>query len=318
VTFALSGTDAENSYELYKDGATVVATLKGDGSPATFSGFFEAGTYSAHTVPGSAFCPAAMTGTHTVSESPLPTITHSGDNAIQSANQNMEMTAITYTASYAAIISMTGSFPTGVSGVADGSSYSISGTPAVPGTFGYSLTAAVGGCTSTAAAGTITVNAAPPGLYSASTWNIGSYTWSDRVVAKPSGCSQLPTLSTTAAVSPLAQYKINSDDSGVERYYYNWTCALTVCPSGWSLPAPAHFTALMNATDNTTLFNIWGYGGEVVGSATLYATTHCILWANTTYPYGGKEDAYFLSSDAADMILKNNWKYVGMQVRCVK
>jgi hypothetical protein len=227
------------------------------------------------------------------------------------------MTAITYTASYAATISMTGSFPTGVSGVADGSSYSISGTPTAPGTFGYSLTATADGCISAAAVGTITVNAAPPGLYSASTWSIGDYTWSDRVVAKPSGCSQLSILSTTAAVSPPAQYKISSD-SGVERYYYNWTCALSVCPTGWSLPAPAHFSALLNATNNTTLINIWGYGGEVSGSKVLYGDTHCIYWANTTWPHGGKEDAYFLSAGDDAMDMKNNWKYMGMQVRCIK
>jgi hypothetical protein len=63
VTFALSGTDDGNSYQLYKDGMAVGATLEGKSRPATFSGSFEAGTYSAQTVPGGAFCPAEMNGT---------------------------------------------------------------------------------------------------------------------------------------------------------------------------------------------------------------------------------------------------------------
>jgi hypothetical protein len=317
VTFALSGTDAENSYELYKDGATVVATLKGDGSAATFSGFFEAGTYNARTVPGGAYCPAAMTGTHTVNESPLPTITHSGDNAIQSANQNMEMTAITYTASYAATISMTGSLPTGVNGVADGSSYSISGTPAATGTFGYLLTAAVGGCTSPAAVGTITVNAAPPGLYSASTWSIGGYTWSDRVVAKPSGCSQVSTLLSIETVYPPAQYKITSE-SGVERYYYNWTCAVSVCPSGWSLPTASAFRALVDSTAPNTLMSEWGTGGQVY-VAELRNPLSGNYWSATVWSIANDYTYYYLYYNAEDLSYAyNDWRCVGKQVRCVK
>jgi hypothetical protein len=72
VTFALSWTDAENSYQLYRDGAAVGMPLEGKGSPATFSGFFEAGTYTAWTVPGGAFCPAEMNGSFTIVSNPLP------------------------------------------------------------------------------------------------------------------------------------------------------------------------------------------------------------------------------------------------------
>jgi uncharacterized protein (TIGR02145 family) len=61
VTFALSGTDKGASYELYRNGTLeAVATLAGTGTPATFSGSFRAGTYSACTIPGGGFCPAEM------------------------------------------------------------------------------------------------------------------------------------------------------------------------------------------------------------------------------------------------------------------
>jgi uncharacterized protein (TIGR02145 family) len=66
VTFALSGTDDGQSYELYRDGTTVVATLDGDGSAATFSGFFQAGMYTARTILGGVFCPADMSGIHII------------------------------------------------------------------------------------------------------------------------------------------------------------------------------------------------------------------------------------------------------------
>jgi uncharacterized protein (TIGR02145 family) len=61
VTFALSGTDDGQIYELYRDGTSVVATLDGDGSAATFSDAMNvAGTYTARTIHGGAFCPAEM------------------------------------------------------------------------------------------------------------------------------------------------------------------------------------------------------------------------------------------------------------------
>jgi uncharacterized protein (TIGR02145 family) len=63
VTFALSGTDDGQIYELYRDGTLVVATLDGDGSAATFSDAMNVvGTYTARTIPGGVFCPAEMNG----------------------------------------------------------------------------------------------------------------------------------------------------------------------------------------------------------------------------------------------------------------
>jgi hypothetical protein len=72
VTFALLGTDKGASYELYRNGTMIGTTLVGTSSPATFSGSFGAGTYTARTIPGGAFCPAEMTGVHDVSETPVP------------------------------------------------------------------------------------------------------------------------------------------------------------------------------------------------------------------------------------------------------
>jgi hypothetical protein len=61
VIFALSETDDGNSYQLYRNGTAVGTPLEGKGSAATFSDVVNvAGTYSARTILGGAFCPAEM------------------------------------------------------------------------------------------------------------------------------------------------------------------------------------------------------------------------------------------------------------------
>ena len=72
VQFALNSTESGVVYQLYRDNAPVSgATLNGTGSAATFSGTFAAGDYRAEALPG-ATCPAAMSGTHTITLYPTP------------------------------------------------------------------------------------------------------------------------------------------------------------------------------------------------------------------------------------------------------
>jgi hypothetical protein len=73
VTFALSNTTSGRTYWLYK-GTEHVNTLTTTGGAATFTGAFAgAGTYTAQVIAEGGNCAAAMTGTHNVSENPLPT-----------------------------------------------------------------------------------------------------------------------------------------------------------------------------------------------------------------------------------------------------
>jgi hypothetical protein len=73
VTLALSGTDNGAIYQLYLNNAPLSgATLTGNGSPATFSGTFNAGTYTAQVAKTAAFCAATMSGTPTITVNPLP------------------------------------------------------------------------------------------------------------------------------------------------------------------------------------------------------------------------------------------------------
>jgi hypothetical protein len=258
-------------------------------------------------------CVGAVPAPAAITVNPIPNISLNSGSANQTATQNTPITPIIYTASNSAVISGSG-FPTGVSGNPSGSSYTISGTPTVLGTFGYSLTASANGCTSSAAVGTITVAAA---FYSPSTWIFGDYTWSDRVVSKPSGCDQVTTLSTTDSASPPTQYKIYIDN-GVERYYYNWSCALTICPSGWSLPTQDHVRALVNATDKSYLYGEWGYGGCARGSSMEQENTHARYWTSTAFTidsyYAYELDNYSVQVSADHY----GPKTIGYQVRCIK
>jgi hypothetical protein len=73
ITFALSGTDPGRIYQLYRDSATVVATLTGNGCPAIFNeAVTEAGTYTARAVALPEYCPAAMAGSYPVAPAALP------------------------------------------------------------------------------------------------------------------------------------------------------------------------------------------------------------------------------------------------------
>jgi uncharacterized protein (TIGR02145 family) len=109
-------------------------------------------------------CQSGNAATVTAVVNPKPTITrvNSSGSATQAVTLGAAITAIVYTANNSAVISKTGGdFPTDVtaalSGTPPGNSYTISGTPAAAGTYGYSLTAVANSCSSSAATGTITV-----------------------------------------------------------------------------------------------------------------------------------------------------------------
>jgi uncharacterized protein (TIGR02145 family) len=73
VQFALSGTEAERNYQLFRNDLEVGAVLNGTGNAAIFTGSFnEAGTYTARTLANDKYCATAMNGTRVVIENPLP------------------------------------------------------------------------------------------------------------------------------------------------------------------------------------------------------------------------------------------------------
>jgi hypothetical protein len=254
----------------------------------------------------------------------VPTIARSGGAASQSVNQNSAISAITYTASNATSIVRGGSLPAGVTGSISGTTLTIRGTPSATGTFGYTVSGShTNGCVSTISTGTITVAAAASNFYSTNTWSYGGLTWSDRVVASPSNCSKVTSLTTSN--NTTADYKVDKS-TGVDRYYYSWTCATggtsgntnaQLCPTGWRLPTRSDYSTLVSNTGYGTLISQWGYGGTAEGGTMYDQTSEAYYWASTAYT-NSENYAYHLYYYSGGSSVLGTIKQLGLQVRCVK
>jgi hypothetical protein len=152
----------------------------------------------------------------------------------------------------------------------------------------------------------------PPNAYSASTWVFGNQTWSDRIVASPSNCTQTNTLSTSDYSA--TEYKVYDG-----HYYYSWTCAYNnrtnFCPSPWRMPTQSDFSTLISNTNYSALISAWGYGGEVYGGSMYDLNTRLYYWSSTQYD---TNYAYHLYYGSDLLLVTNTYKYYGYQVRCVR
>jgi uncharacterized protein (TIGR02145 family) len=299
-------------------------------------------TYTVVVSNGLSAC-SATSSNALVTVNALPTIARSGGAASQSVNQNVAISAITYTASNATSISRGGSLPTGVTGAISGTTLTISGTPSVAGTFSYtSYTVSAShtnGCVSaTTSTGTITVNAVatpPPGAASTQTWVIGTQTWSAPLQKAQSGCTAATDLGTTNP--PTTAYYRSSglySDSG---YLYNWKCvseqAANLCPSPWRVPAKDDFVTLDKAFGGsgsnrsgvdqswitTNYVTTWGgvYGGHAYSTSVNYTGSEAYYWSSSEYTTTNASNVNFSTSGLV-YPQYNYGKYRGFQVRCVK
>jgi hypothetical protein len=252
-----------------------------------------------------------------------PSITLISGNASQTKLREESITTIKYTTTNATNAYLSGgALPAGVTGSWSANTYTISGTissSAAVQTYNYTVaTTNSNGCANTATSGAITVNAniaatTPPGAYSTNTWVFGSQTWSDRIVADPSNCTQTDNLSTSDNSS--TEYKIYEG-----RYYYLWTCAYnnreSFCPAPWRLPSLSDFDMLVSNTDRSALISAWGYGGYATGSSINYESSGAYYWSSTEYSSNSSYYLYYYSGNLG----ANNFtsKYYGFLVRCVK
>jgi hypothetical protein len=260
------------------------------------------------------------------------TISRSGGAASQTINLKETLKAIVYTASDAATISRTdGSFPTGVTGTASGSSFTISGAPSLAGTFSYSLTAAtnVNGCASTSTAGIITVQAGtfstsstsgPNTAYTTKTWMIGTgssaQTWSDRIVS--------PTCTKVSAIPTFGGSYYSEVDG---HFYYAHGCIMnnqtTLCPTPWRIPNRVDFDRLAASLGGRTTPAIqrlnaeWGTGGLHSNGAV--SNANISVWALLTSESANKLTAFTLTSAfSVDSNYATAASGTGLQLRCVK
>jgi hypothetical protein len=316
VVFRASGT-AGSTYTWLGTAGTASGTGNGTLTVSgTATGSKSVSAYARLTSSGTT-CQSANAATVTAVVATIPTIalTSATATANQTVTAGTKMTAISYTANNSATITLNSgsSFPTGVSGKANGSSYTISGQPSATGTFGYSLTATVGGCTSDAAAGTITVE--PSAFATSSTWSYGGSIWSDRVVASPTNCTWRISFLSEDALPPQYRYIV---DGSITRFWYNWACAQTVCPSGWSLPTQAQFEAL--AYPGYPLgeaFSKWGYGGGMAYGTQWISIGDGFLWGSAPGEADGRHYALHYGN-GIQLVIAAFDDSGAMEVRCVK
>jgi uncharacterized protein (TIGR02145 family) len=325
VTFSAS---VPNGYTIdWYTASTGIDLVSGGGSVTSISPSLTASTtYHAQARNTTTGCVSTTRLAVTGAVNPVPTINHVGTSGspTQTVNLGTAISAISYTATNSATISMTGAFPTGVTGAPSGTSYTISGTPLATGMYGYSLTVSANGCTS-AAAGTITVvgsfttsTGGPNTAYTTTTWIIGTgssaQTWSDRIAT-----AVCPNTETISPDYTTAAYKMYNG-----LYYYSWACVKNnqtdLCPSGWRVPAKSDFDTLISnlggENENAALVLIyaWGFTGFVTGSTVYYVGSHAELWSTTQTTWNR---GYTLRWDYG-FGCREDYIQNGLQVRCVR
>jgi uncharacterized protein (TIGR02145 family) len=340
ITLTLLGSQKGWKYQLYKGDTAVGDVMDGTGNALPFSDVSAAGNFN-YTVWAvdnptiTAQRAMQVSNVHEITVKPMPTILRTGGDASQTVNMNTAITAMTYTASNDATIAMTGSFPEGVNGNASGSSYTISGMPTVTGTFGYSLTAAVGGCTSTAAVGTLTNAGTPPYAASPQIWVIGLQTWSAPLLKPQAGCTETDDFGTTNPPT-IAYYRSSGLCCG-SGYLYNWKCVMDydtqLCPSPWRVPSGTDMVDLDKALGGNGAFRndapldwitanyIEAWGGNWAGygdGANILAQYEGTMFYTTTPTL--QNQAVYVRYNVNGEVRPNgfNPSRFGIQVRCVK
>jgi uncharacterized protein YbdZ (MbtH family) len=150
-----------------------------------------------------------------------------------------------------------------------------------------------------------------PFAASTQTWTFDSQTWSDAI--------QIPDCNKSDFDTNYTEPRCRSYTLGKLRYYYNWSYvaayAATLCPSPWQVPSQSDFNALVSATNYSTLFSEWGYGGFAYGGSMNDVSTSAYYWSSTQID---SNRAYYLNYASGNLGVTSNIKNFGFQVRCVK
>jgi hypothetical protein len=252
-----------------------------------------------------------------------PAITRSAGEASPTVYRGSPLTPVVYTATNAADISWSwsGTAPAGVNLSKSGLEYTLSGTPSITGTFGYTVSVTNDkGCNNpTPLSGTITVSLAPPPLAaSTQTWRFGSstLTWSD-AIKSTADCDKNEYTNSTST-SYCRSYQESSEAS--KRYYYNWTYVnkkgSTLCPGPtWRIPTKNDFDEFVKALgeDVQPIIAAWGFGGYAYNSLMIVTTLSGYYWSSTAV----NSNAYFWHYFGSSQLVGDDSKSYGFQVRCV-
>jgi hypothetical protein len=317
-----SGGDGNITYQWRRNGIDLSATNAATYNPSAYNTTIGVHTFTRWAKDG--FCNTAWTqstGQWVLEVVAPPQLTLTTGNNNQTVVAGTAIAPIQYVAVNASGVTLTGgSFPSGVSGSWATSTYTISGTPAVAGAYGYSVIASnpTADCASSATSGTITVKAVPntpPDAASTRTWRFGDQIWSDKIAANPSLCAHTYPLSTTNP--PPAEYVVIYDGT----YRYNRTCVVAeenyLCPHPWRVPSKEDFEHLASYTTASLLISLWGTSGRYQADGLYLLGDSMWLWSSSpveNWPYAG----YQLAVYDLRMGLQSWYDWSGCAVRCVR
>jgi hypothetical protein len=161
--------------------------------------------------------------------------------------KNSAITSVTHTTTGATGIGTATNLPTGVTASWASNTITISGTPTVSGTFGYSIPL-TGGCGSLSATGTITVKAIP-------TITLGA----NPVVCINTGIAYLPYTAIGNVTSGTGGYSVDYDATANTAGFQDFNnYAITTSPLSLNIPnggwgvSPGTYNGLLTINDNTT------------------------------------------------------------------
>jgi hypothetical protein len=257
--FALSGTQAGVTYQLYRDNAAITgadATLTGTGSAATFSNSFGVtGTYTAQAKTAVAACTATMSGSHNVAvTTTLPTLPTS-----PTSNSRFDAGTVTFSASVPTGHTIDWyDVPTGGSPVNSATtSFASTLTGAPPyyvRTYYAESRNTANGCVS---AFRTPVDGCISPFASCRTWTISGTTWSDRLIYKPDNCASVTGL--TNITTPA--YVIYG-----ARIYYNGYCVnevkASLCPNPWRILSNADVYNVAALPDDIRMAIVTQFGWD--------------------------------------------------------
>jgi hypothetical protein len=159
---------------------------------------------------------------------------------------------------------------------------------------------------------------APPHAATNTAWVFGSQTWSDAI--RMPGCSNSSL--TTSDTEPHCRSYTHEDNT---YYYYNWPYVVArageLCPSPWRVPTRADLVKLENMTylNAVHLEHLWGLGGFVVDTRTVYTAADAFYWSSTALT---SDEAFALHYPYPPIGVippsYSHLKFLGYQVRCVK
>jgi hypothetical protein len=257
-----------------------------------------AGTYSAKVRAvayiGNITCYSGYSDSTTATINPLPTIAHLSGGTYQTVEKGLAIDTIKYTTANATGVSVTG-LPSGVSGLWDANTYTLSGTinPSSDMTaYSYIVTPvdSIAGCTGSFTSGSLSLMyTIPPYAVSSTTKTLAGLTWSAPIKYSPTNCTRMSTCSRNTAPT----YYENSNGN-----YYGWSCAAqnrdVLCPRPWRLPTNADVQLLYAQYSYVTVGNtlgaraccdgcsgcgtmiyFWGYEPSLPDTPTGYACDNC-------------------------------------------